>query len=57
MEETDEWMDEEIEEEPIKAGVAIDTIEKDDWLAVVHNGHWWLAKCIDVDTEQQDVKV
>ncbi|MGH0161709.1 UNVERIFIED_CONTAM: hypothetical protein FKN15_041214 [Acipenser sinensis] len=32
-------------------------IEYGDWLAVVYDDHWWLAKVIAVDAEENDVKV
>ena len=37
--------------------MTVSSLNNGDWLAVVYDGHWWLAKTIAVDTEQQDVKV
>ncbi|KAG9329974.1 hypothetical protein JZ751_028423 [Albula glossodonta] len=63
MEEKEKPMEEEIEEEVLKGPegtvteICLDIIKEGDWLAVVYDNHWWLAKAIDVDTELQDVKV
>ena len=37
----------------ISAGV----INCDDWLAVIYDQHWWLAKAVTVDAHNQDVQV
>ena len=53
----------EMEEEPLKSpegaivDITINSIETGDWLAVVYDDHWCLGKSIDVDIENQDVKV
>ena len=55
-----EW---EIKEQPVKGPkgtivkISIDSIKERDWLAVVYDDHWWLAKAMDVDSEHQDVRV
>lgn len=63
MEEMEDLMEDEMEVEPLKGlegaivNITIDSIEDGDWLAVVYDDHWWLAKAIDVHNEHQDVKV
>ena len=37
----------------ISAGV----INCDDWLAVIYDQHWWLAKAVTVDAHNQDFQV
>ena len=37
--------------------MTVSSLNNGDWLAVVYDGHWWLAKTIAVDTEHHDVKV
>lgn len=37
--------------------ITIDSTEERDWLAVVYDGHWWLAKAMDVDSEHRDAGV
>ncbi|KAI4785365.1 hypothetical protein KUCAC02_037808 [Chaenocephalus aceratus] len=54
---------EELDEEPLKGPegtvtvTTVSSLNNGDWLAVVYDDHWWLAKTIAVDTEHQDVKV
>ncbi|KAJ4919008.1 hypothetical protein JOQ06_027776, partial [Pogonophryne albipinna] len=54
---------EELNEEPLKGPegtvtvTTVSSLNNGDWLAVVYDDHWWLAKTIAVDTEHQDVKV
>ncbi|CAJ1066393.1 hypothetical protein KUCAC02_023480 [Xyrichtys novacula] len=53
----------ELDEEPLKGPEGtvqvptVSSLNNGDWLAVVYDDHWWLAKTIAVDTEHQDVKV
>lgn len=35
----------------------VSSLNNGDWLAVVYDDRWWLAKIIAVDIEHQDVKV
>ena len=37
--------------------ITINNIDKGDWLAVIYDDHWWLAKCLQIDREHQDLKV
>lgn len=59
----EEMEEEEMEEEPLRGPegttieITVDSIENGDWLAVVYDENWWLAKAISVDTEHQDVKL
>lgn len=62
--EMEDVIDEELDKEPLKGPegtvtvMTVSSLNNGDWLAVVYDGHWWLAKSIAVDTEQQqDVKV
>ena len=64
--EMEDVMEEELDEEPLKGGespegtvkvTTFSSLNNGDWLAVVYDGHWWLAKTIAVDTEHHDVKV
>ncbi|KAI9525215.1 hypothetical protein NQZ68_009895 [Dissostichus eleginoides] len=65
MEEVVEMEDvmEELDEDPLKGPegtvtvTTVSSLNNGDWLAVVYDDHWWLAKTIAVDTEHQDVKV
>ncbi|XP_026051822.1 uncharacterized protein LOC113038532 [Carassius auratus] len=56
-------MEEELDEEPLKSPegtvtvTTVSSLNNGDWLAVVYDDHWWLAKTIAVDTEHQDLKV
>ncbi|CAL8405529.1 unnamed protein product [Arctogadus glacialis] len=59
MEDVMEELDEELLKGP-EGTVTVTTVSSlnnGDWLAVVYDGHWWLAKTIAVDTEHHDVKV
>lgn len=53
----------ELDEEPLKGPegamivITVSSLNNGDWLAVVYDDQWWLAKTIAVDTEHQDVKV
>lgn len=59
----EELMEVEMEQEQVKGPegtitkITLDSIEDGDWLAVVYDDHWWLAKAIDVGAEHKDVKV
>ena len=64
--EMEDVMEEKLDEEPLKGGespegtvkvTTFSSLNNGDWLAVVYDGHWWLAKTIAVDTEHHDVKV
>ena len=61
--EMEDVMEEELDEEPMKGPegtvtvTTVSSLNNGDWLAVVYDDHWWLAKTIAVDTEQQDVRV
>ena len=63
--EMEDVMEEELDEEPLKGGespegtvkvTTFSSLNNGDWLAVVYDGHWWLAKTIAVDTEHHDVE-
>ena len=43
--------------EGIHTKIAADHINCGDWLAVIYDKNWWLAKVIIMDTHHQDVKV
>ena len=63
--EMEDVMEEKLDEEPLKGGespegtvkvTTFSSLNNGDWLAVVYDGHWWLAKTIAVDTEHHDVE-
>uniref|UniRef100_A0A1A8PVR2 Uncharacterized protein n=2 Tax=Nothobranchius rachovii TaxID=451742 RepID=A0A1A8PVR2_9TELE len=58
-----EGIEEEWDEELVKGPegtikvTTVGGLHEGDWLAVVYDDHWWLAKTIAVDLEHQDVEV
>jgi len=61
--EMEDVMEEELDVDPLKGPegtitvTTVSSLNNGDWLAVVYDDHWWLAKTVAVDTEHQDVKV
>nr|XP_054592211.1 uncharacterized protein LOC129157084 [Nothobranchius furzeri]XP_054592212.1 uncharacterized protein LOC129157084 [Nothobranchius furzeri]XP_054592213.1 uncharacterized protein LOC129157084 [Nothobranchius furzeri]XP_054592214.1 uncharacterized protein LOC129157084 [Nothobranchius furzeri] len=61
--EDSEGIEEEWDEELLKGPegtikvTTVGGLHEGDWLAVVYDNHWWLAKTIAVDLEHQDVEV
>ncbi len=43
--------------EGVHTKIVADHINCGDWLAVIYDKNWWLAKVITMDTHHQDVKV
>ncbi|KAK9976693.1 hypothetical protein ABG768_021898 [Culter alburnus] len=54
-----EEMEQDNDEVPkgVHTKIAEDHINSGDWLAVIYDKNWWLAKVITMDTHHQDVKV
>ncbi len=42
---------------PTSTGITAESIKTGDWMAVVYDEHWWLARAVSMDGENQDVRV
>lgn len=53
----------EMEEEPpsrpegTSTGITAENIKPGDWMAIVYDEHWWLARAVSMDGENLDVRV
>lgn len=43
--------------EGTSTGITAQSIKPGDWMAVVYDEHWWLARAVSVDGENQDARV